>query len=328
MLSHKNLSSNALVLKELWGWTEDDVLLHALPIFHVHGLFVACHCVLAAGASMIFLPAFNPQSVMEKLPLATVMMGVPTFYTRLLADKNFTATQCETMRLFISGSAPLLEETHRQFALRTGHTILERYGMSETSMQVSNPLEGERRAGTVGFPLPGVNVRLVDGNNCAVAAGNIGSIQVKGPNVFEGYWKMPEKTAEEFTEDGYFITGDQGRMSSDGYISIVGRAKDMVITGGYNVYPKEVELVIDSIIGVSECAVFGVADKDFGEAVVAVIVSDGFSEPDPQSIINEAKTRLASYKIPKKIHFLDELPRNTMGKVQKKLLRDQFAESL
>ena len=328
MLSHKNLSSNALVLKELWGWTEDDVLLHALPIFHVHGLFVACHCVLAAGASMIFLPAFNPQSVMEKLPLATVMMGVPTFYTRLLADKNFTATQCETMRLFISGSAPLLEETHRQFALRTGHTILERYGMSETSMQVSNPLEGERRAGTVGFPLPGVDVRLVDRNNCAVAAGNIGSIQVKGPNVFEGYWKMPEKTAEEFTEDGYFITGDQGRMSSDGYISIVGRAKDMVITGGYNVYPKEVELVIDSIIGVSECAVFGVADKDFGEAVVAVIVSDGFSEPDPQSIINEAKTRLASYKIPKKIHFLDELPRNTMGKVQKKLLRDQFAESL
>lgn len=329
MLSHKNLSSNVRVLKQYWGWSQEDVLLHALPIFHVHGLFVACHCVLAAGASMIFLPAFNPRDVMDNLPYATVMMGVPTFYTRLLDDEFFGAGHCENMRLFISGSAPLLEETHKQFEQRTGHKILERYGMSETSMQTSNPLTGERRAGTVGFPLPGIDVRIVDQSYCPVVDGNIGSIQVKGPNVFQGYWKMPKKTAEEFTSDGYFITGDQGRISTDGYISIVGRAKDMVISGGYNVYPKEVELVIDGIEGVVECAVFGIADRDFGEAVVVAIVLDGNSGQvlNQESIIVEAKQQLASYKVPKKVHFVAELPRNTMGKVQKNVLRGQFSVS-
>ncbi|MEH6557077.1 MAG: malonyl-CoA synthase [Oceanicoccus sp.] len=328
MLSHKNLSSNALVLKQIWGWSDEDVLLHALPIFHVHGLFVACHCVLAAGASMIFLPAFNAKDVIGNLSAATVMMGVPTFYTRLLAEQAFGASHCENMRLFISGSAPLLEDTHQQFEQRTGHTILERYGMSETSMQTSNPLKGERRAGTVGFALPGIDVRIVDRNNHPVTGDNIGSIQVKGPNVFQGYWKMPEKTAEEFTPDGYFITGDQGKISADGYISIVGRAKDMVISGGYNVYPKEVELVIDSLKGIAECAVFGIADSDFGEAVVVAIVPDGDDGQvlDVESIIDETKLQLASYKVPKKVHFVEELPRNTMGKVQKNILREQFAK--
>lgn len=327
MLSHKNLSSNAQVLKQSWGWSEDDVLLHALPLFHVHGLFVACHCAMAAGASMILLPTFNPKEVMKNLPLATVMMGVPTFYTRLLDDETFTASHCHTMRLFISGSAPLLEQTHKQFEQRTGHKILERYGMSETSMQTSNPLEGDRRAGTVGLPLPGIDVRIVDQNNVAVVTGGIGSIQVKGPNVFQGYWEMPKKTAEEFTADGYFITGDQAKVSADGYISIVGRAKDMVISGGYNVYPKEVELVIDSIRGVAESAVFGVADRDFGEAVVAAIVIDGDSGQtlDKAAIIHAASEQLASYKLPKRVYLVAELPRNTMGKVQKTVLREQFA---
>lgn len=324
MLSHQNLSSNALVLKDIWGWSSKDVLLHVLPIFHVHGLFVACHCVLAAGASMVFLPEFHPAKVIEQLPGVTVMMGVPTFYTRLLANADFNRSQCDAMRLFISGSAPLLEETHYQFEQRTGHKILERYGMSETSMLVSNPLDGERRAGTVGFALPGVTVRIVDDNNQMVGIAEVGSIQVKGPNIFQGYWKMPEKTAQEFTEDGFFITGDQGQISADGYISIVGRAKDMVITGGYNVYPKEVELVLDAIAGVKESAVFGVADDDFGEAVNAAVVADGTVELQPEQLVAEAKQQLASYKVPKQVFICEELPRNTMGKVQKNILRQHY----
>ncbi|ARN76000.1 malonate--CoA ligase [Oceanicoccus sagamiensis] len=325
MLSHSNLAANALMLHDYWGWDQQDVLLHALPIFHVHGLFVACHCVLAAGASMIFLPSFKVEQVIEQLPRATVMMGVPTFYTRLLASEDFSAQPCHAMRLFISGSAPLLASTHQLFEQRTGHKILERYGMSETSMLISNPLHGERRAGTVGFALPGVDARIVDTNNKAVSEGVIGSIQVKGPNVFQGYWQMLEKTAEEFTDDGFFITGDQGLISEDGYISIVGRAKDMVISGGYNVYPKEVELVIDAIEGVKESAVFGVADADFGEAVSVAVVLDHTVALSPEQIAAEARETLAAYKVPKLVHFLDELPRNTMGKVQKNVLRQQFA---
>ncbi len=324
MLSHGNLAANALMLHDYWGWRQDDVLLHALPIFHVHGLFVACHCVLAAGASMIFMPSFNVNQIIEQLPNSTVMMGVPTFYTRLLASDIFSAEHCSAMRLFISGSAPLLATTHEQFEQRTGHRILERYGMSETSMLISNPLRGERRAGTVGFPLPGVTARVVDGNHQAVPQGEVGSIQVKGPNVFQGYWKLPEKTAQEFTEDGFFITGDQGVISEDGYMSIVGRAKDMVISGGYNVYPKEVELVIDAIDGVKESAVFGVADADFGEAVSVAVVLDN-AELTADQIIAAAKEKLAAYKVPKSVQFLSELPRNTMGKVQKNMLREQFS---
>lgn len=325
MLSHGNLSSNALMLSDYWGWTQQDVLLHALPIFHVHGLFVACHCVLAAGAAMIFLGGFNVQEVVPQLPRATVMMGVPTFYTRLLADNSWQQADCEGIRLFISGSAPLLATTHQQFEQRSGRKILERYGMTETGMLVSNPLQGERRAGTVGLPLPGVAVRVVDHAGQLVSAPEVGSIQVKGANIFKGYWQMPEKTAEEFTDDGYFITGDQGVISEDGYISIVGRAKDMVITGGYNVYPKEVELVIDKIDGVKESAVIGVADSDFGEAVTAVVVLEANHTLTAEVIITQAREQLAAYKVPKTIHFIDELPRNTMGKVQKAVLRERYA---
>lgn len=324
MLSHGNLSSNALVLSEYWGFSSNDVLLHVLPIFHVHGLFVACHCVMAAGASMIFQSSFDAEQVMAQLPKSTVMMGVPTYYTRLLANEGFGRDQCNNMRLFISGSAPLLAETHKAFEQRSGHRILERYGMSETSMQISNPLVGERRAGTVGLPLSGVDIRIVDQDNQAVAIGDIGSIQVKGPNVFRGYWNMPEKTAEEFTSDGYFITGDQGSISDDGYISIVGRAKDMVISGGYNVYPKEIELVLDRQDGVKESAVFGVPDTDFGEAVVAAVVCSGATVPSTEQIQTQMKQELASYKVPKRFHFVDELPRNTMGKVQKNALRERY----
>ena len=325
MLSHGNLSANALMLHDAWGWQQQDVLIHSLPIFHVHGLFVACHGVLAAGASMIFMPSFSVDEVITQLPNATVMMGVPTFYTRLLASDDFSAQHCAAMRLFISGSAPLLATTHEAFQQRTGHRILERYGMSETSMLISNPLEGERRAGTVGFPLPGIDVRLVDANTKSVAVGDVGSIQVKGPNVFQGYWQLPEKTAKEFTEDGFFITGDQGMISDDGYISIVGRAKDMVISGGYNVYPKEVELVIDAIDGVKESAVFGIPDADFGEAVTVAIVVEAGVSFDVETIIASSREKLAAYKAPRFVHFLDQLPRNTMGKVQKNSLREKFS---
>ncbi|WP_019531659.1 AMP-binding protein [Dasania marina] len=330
MLSHGNLAANAYTLKAMWGFTADDVLLHALPIFHVHGLFVACHCVLAAGASMQFLPSFDLDKVMAALPKATVMMGVPTFYTRLLAEQRFNAEQCRNIRVFISGSAPLLASTHQQFAERTGHKILERYGMTETGMLISNPLQGERRAGTIGWPLPEVLVRIVDEQQLPLASGEIGSIQVKGANVFKGYWRKPEKTAQEFTCDGYFITGDQGYCSDDGYISIVGRAKDMVISGGYNVYPKEVELVLDAIKGVKESAVIGLPHADLGEMVAAAVVMDAAADAalDETELIAQARKKLAAYKVPKKIFFVDALPRNTMAKVQKNSLREQFTHTV
>lgn len=324
MLSHGNLLANAMTLKSLWGFTADDVLLHALPLFHVHGLFVACHCVLAAGASMNFLPKPEVELLKRFLPQSTVMMGVPTFYTRLLNDETFGNHHCGQMRLFISGSAPLLESTHRAFEQRTGHRILERYGMSETGMLVSNPLHGERRAGTVGLPLPDVEVRIVDQQNQVMAPGEVGSIQVKGPNVFQGYWQMPEKTRQEFTADGFFITGDLGTASDDGYIAIVGRSKDLIISGGYNVYPKEVESVIDRLDGVKESAVIGVKDSDLGEKVAAVVVPDGSCEIDADKIQDAVREKLAAYKLPRTIVFVDELPRNTMGKVQKNILRDRY----
>lgn len=325
MLSHDNLLSNAKSLAETWRFTADDILLHALPIFHAHGLFVAVNVSLLVGGRMIFLPGFNVDKVVAHLPKATTMMGVPTFYTRLLADTRFTRDLTGHMRLFISGSAPLLAETHQAFEARTGHRILERYGMTETTMNSSNPYEGERRAGTVGLPLPGVTLRVVDAESGTVLApGETGSLEVRGPNVFKGYWRMPEKTAEEFRADGFFITGDIARIDEDGYITIVGREKDMVISGGYNVYPKEVESQIDALDGVVESAVIGAPHPDFGEAVVAVIVG-GDTPPSAEAVTDALQDNLAKFKCPKAIYFVDELPRNTMGKVQKNELRDRFA---
>ncbi|MCZ6852535.1 MAG: malonyl-CoA synthase [Gammaproteobacteria bacterium] len=325
MLSNVNLASNALTLIDYWGWQDDDVLLHALPIFHVHGLFVALHCAMLRGSAMIFLPGFDAQEIVRRLPSATVMMGVPTFYTRLLEQREFTAETCRNMRLFISGSAPLTEQTFVAWHERTGHLILERYGMSETSMNTSNPLDGERVAGTVGFALPGIEVRITNDVGTVVAAEEVGGIEVRGPNVFKGYWRMPEKTAEEIREDGFFITGDMGVMDSEGRVSIVGRAKDMVISGGYNVYPKEVEKLIDEMSGVVESAVIGVPHADFGEGVVAVIVpvGDDVSEPDVRSSL---EGRLARFKQPKIVINVESLPRNTMGKVQKNALREQYKD--
>lgn len=330
MLTHKNLASNALVLHQAWGFNKNDILLHALPIFHVHGLFVACHCVLVSGTKMHFLSKFDAKTIIAFLPKSTVFMGVPTFYTRLLEEPSFGAETCRNMRLFISGSAPLLEETFHAFKARTGHTILERYGLSETAMNTSNPLHGERLAGTVGLPLPGVTVRVVDDGNRELPAGEVGNIQLKGDNVFLGYWRMPEKTREEFTEDGFFKTGDLGKFGENGYVSIVGRSKDLVITGGYNVYPKEIELLIDKIKGVEESAVIGVPHKDFGEALTAVVVRDKKTTPEvtEEAIIAELKSLVANFKVPKKIYFIDQLPRNAMGKVQKNQLRDLFRSSL
>ncbi|WP_373078188.1 malonyl-CoA synthase [Zhongshania sp.] len=324
MLTHNNLLTNAQSLNEAWAFNEDDVLLHALPIFHVHGLFVALGCVLLSGASMRWLPGFNTDAVIELLPKCTVMMGVPTFYTRLLDSNKFDKAVVKNIRLFVSGSAPLLAETFNEFEQRTGHRILERYGMTETNMNTSNPLSGLRKAGTVGFALPGVDVRVVGESGEVLAPGEIGDLQVKGANVFKGYWKMPEKTAEDFTADGFFNTGDKGVISEDGYVSIVGRAKDLIITGGLNVYPKELELIIDDLPGVKESAVIGVPHKDFGEAIVAVIVADGATELSEEAIISAMKTSVANFKVPKKAVFLDELPRNTMGKVQKNVLRETF----
>jgi malonyl-CoA/methylmalonyl-CoA synthetase len=328
MLSHGNLASNALALVDLWGFSADDVLLHALPIFHVHGLFVAINCALMSGARMVYLPAFNPQQVIAHLPESTVMMGVPTYYTRLLASAAFDRQACANMRLFISGSAPLLEETFHEFETRSGHIILERYGMSETGMNTSNPLHGKRKAGTVGPPLPGVSVRVVDSNGQGLPNGETGNLQVKGPNVFSGYWRLPEKTAEDFTADGFFNTGDKAVIDADGYIAIVGRAKDMVICGGLNVYPKEIELLIDEFDGVLESAVIGVPHPDFGEAVVAVVVCEPGASIREQDIIASAKAQLANFKVPKAVVFLEELPRNTMGKVQKAALREQYRSVL
>jgi malonyl-CoA/methylmalonyl-CoA synthetase len=312
MLTHQNLLSNALTLREVWGFTADDVLLHALPIFHTHGLFVATNTVLAARASMIFLPKFDVGQVLDLLPNASVLMGVPTFYTRLLAEERLDRARTANVRLFISGSAPLLAETHRAFEARTGQRILERYGMTETNMNTSNPLVGERRAGTVGRPLPGVEVRLTGEN---------GMIEVKGPNVFKGYWNMPEKTKAEFTADGYFITGDLGRFDADGYLEIVGRAKDLIISGGLNVYPKEVEEALDALPGVTESAVIGVPHPDFGEGIVAVYTGSA----KPAELDGALAEHLAGFKRPKHYVRVAELPRNAMGKVQKAELRRQFA---
>ncbi len=326
MLTHRNLLRNTEALVEAWGFTEADRLLHALPIFHVHGLFVAIGCVLLSGGSMRWLPAYDAKQVIKYLPECTVLMGVPTYYTRLLAEDSFTADVAERVRLFVSGSAPLLEETFIEFEKRTGQRILERYGMTETNMNTSNPLHGLRKPGTVGPPLPGVEARVCDDEGNVLEIGETGNLQIRGPNVFVGYWKMPEKTAEDFTSDGYFNTGDKGTIDSDGYVSIVGRAKDVVITGGLNVYPKEVELFIDDLPGVKESAVIGVPHADFGEAVVAAVVLVEGSQLDESDIINAAKENLANFKVPKRVFFIDELPRNSMAKVQKIVLREQFKE--
>ncbi|MFN6995627.1 MAG: malonate--CoA ligase [Aquincola tertiaricarbonis] len=326
MLTHGNLLSNAQTLHAYWGWRADDVLIHALPIFHVHGLFVASHGALLAGARMIWFSKFDPQAVAARLPEATVFMGVPTLYVRLLAEPAVNRETCAGMRLFVAGSAPLLIETFNEWRNRTGHTIVERYGMSETAMLTSNPYhaqDGDRRGGTVGFPLPGVGLRVQDDQGQPLPTGEIGGIQVKGPNVFVGYWRMPEKTKEEFTADGWFKTGDVGLVDERGYVTIVGRSKDLVISGGYNVYPAEVEGVINELPGVSESAVVGVPHPDFGEAVVAVVVPRAGATVQPGEVIAALKQRIANFKVPKQVYVVPELPRNTMGKVQKNLLRDQ-----
>ncbi|QEL23095.1 malonyl-CoA synthase [Bosea sp. F3-2] len=327
MLSHDNLASNALALVDYWRFTKNDVLLHALPIFHTHGLFVATNVILLAGASMILLPKFDPEQVFKYLPQATSMMGVPTFYVRLLQDARLTKEATKHMRLFVSGSAPLLAETHREWSARTGHAILERYGMTETNMNTSNPYEGDRVAGTVGFPLPGVSARVTDPETGkALAADEIGMIEVKGPNVFKGYWRNPEKTKAEFRPDGFFITGDLGKIDTAGYVHIVGRGKDLIITGGYNVYPKEVETEIDEMPGVIESAVIGVPHPDFGEGVTAVVVAKPGADITAQAIARALEQRLAKFKQPKQVFVVAELPRNTMGKVQKNLLREQYKD--
>ncbi|MBN9443054.1 malonyl-CoA synthase [Bosea sp. (in: a-proteobacteria)] len=327
MLSHDNLSSNALTLVDYWRFGKDDVLLHALPIFHTHGLFVATNTILLAGASMILLPKFDPEQIFKYLPQATSMMGVPTFYVRLLQDARLNRETTKHMRLFVSGSAPLLAETHREWRERTGHAILERYGMTETNMNTSNPYDGDRVAGTVGFPLPGVSARVVDPETGkALAAEEIGMIEVKGPNVFKGYWRNPEKTAAEFRADGFFITGDLGKIDERGYVHIVGRGKDLIITGGYNVYPKEVETEIDGMDGVVESAVFGVPHADFGEGVTAAVVCKPGASITASAIAKALEDRLAKFKLPKQVFIVPELPRNTMGKVQKNLLRDQYKD--
>jgi malonyl-CoA/methylmalonyl-CoA synthetase len=325
MLTHRNLASNAQVLHRTWGFAPADVLVHMLPLFHVHGLFVASHCVLMNGTAMRFHARFDAKRAIADFARSTVFMGVPTFYTRLLAEAGLTRAACAGMRLFVSGSAPLLAETHVEFERRTGHRILERYGMTETGMLTSNPLEGERRAGSVGPALAGTRVRVVDDRDQPLPAGEIGHIQVQGDNVFAGYWRMPERNREEFTADGYFRTGDVGSLSQDGYLSIVGRSKDLIISGGYNVYPKEVELALDELPGVQESAVVGVPHPDFGEAVTAVVVArrEGARPTEPE-IIAALKKKLANFKVPKRVYVVDELPRNAMGKVQKNVLRDRY----
>ncbi len=328
MLSHRNLASNALHLIDIWGFSDDDVLLHALPIYHVHGLFVALHCALLSNATMHFLSGFDADKIIAYLPQSTVLMGVPTFYTRLLKHTGFTREVCHSMRLFISGSAPLLAETFTEFEQRTGHRILERYGMTETGMLVSNPLDGERVAGTVGFPLPEVETRIVDDNREILPPGEVGILEVKGPNVFQGYWQMPEKTAEEFREDGFFITGDLASRDDAGRITLVGRNKDMIISGGLNIYPIEIETCINEMPGVVESAVIGVPHEDFGEGVVAVIVSDREAGITEEQVYETLSGQIARFKQPKKTVFVEALPRNSMGKVQKNVLRDQYKDLL
>ena len=325
MLSHDNLLSNALTLADYWRFSADDVLLHALPIFHTHGLFVATNIMLRVGGSMIFLPRFDVEQMIAQLPRATSMMGVPTFYTRLLADERFDRELVAHMRLFVSGSAPMLPETHIQFEERTGQRILERYGMTETNMNTSNPYDGERRVGSVGFPLPGVDIRITDPESGAeLAAGETGMIEVRGPNVFLGYWRKPKKTALELRDNGFFISGDLGRIDEDGYVYIVGREKDLIISGGYNIYPKQIETEIDALDGVLESAVFGVAHADMGEAVAAAVVPMAGAELDPDGLIKALEPSLARFKLPRKVFIVDELPRNAMGKVQKNVLRERY----
>ena len=327
MLTHGNLLSNARTLCKVWRFEEHDVLVHALPIFHTHGLFVAINVCLVSRASMIFLPKIDPEQIMAVLRRATVLMGVPTFYTRLLQSPALSVESCASMRLFISGSAPLLAETHNEWREKTGHAILERYGMTETNMNTSNPYDGERVPGTVGFPLPGVDLRITDMSSGEELPRNeIGMIEVRGPNVFLGYWRMPEKTASEFREDGFFITGDVGIIDPAGYVHISGRSKDLVITGGYNVYPKEVETEINLLPGVVECAVFGVKHDDLGEGVTAMVVVQEGARLSEAEVLKHLEQRLAAYKRPKRIFFASELPRNTMGKVQKNLLRERHAD--
>jgi malonyl-CoA/methylmalonyl-CoA synthetase len=323
MLSHGNMLSNALVLKDYWGWKPGDVLIHALPIFHVHGLFVALHGALINGSKMIWCAKFDPKFVVRKMPEATVFMGVPTLYVRLLNEPALDHNAVRNMRLFVAGSAPLLIETFNEWQTRTGHTILERYGMSETAMLTSNPYKGERRGGTVGFALPGVTLRVQDDDGKSLGTDEIGGIQVKGPNVFKGYWRMPEKTKEEFTADGFFKTGDVGKIDARGYITIVGRSKDLIISGGYNVYPAEIEGYINDLPGVAESALVGVPHPDFGEVGVAVVIAKAGVSLKPEAIIAAMKSKLANFKIPKQCFVVAELPRNTMGKVQKNLLREQ-----
>ena len=323
MLSHGNMLSNALVLKDYWGWKPGDVLIHALPIFHVHGLFVALHGALLNGSKMIWCARFDPKLVVKKMPDATVFMGVPTLYVRLLNEPGMDKNTVRNMRLFVAGSAPLLIETFNEWQMRTGHTILERYGMSETAMLTSNPYTGERRGGTVGFALPGVSLRVQDDGGQSLAIDEIGGIQVKGPNVFKGYWRMPEKTKEEFTADGFFKTGDVGKIDARGYITIVGRSKDLIISGGYNVYPAEIEGYINDLPGVAESALVGVPHPDFGEVGVAVVIAKVGMTLQADEIIASLKSKLANFKIPKQCFVVAELPRNTMGKVQKNLLREQ-----
>lgn len=326
-LSHANLAANALTLQTAWGFTASDVLLHALPLFHAHGLFVASHCTLLSGSKMLFLSGFEASTVVASLPRATVFMGVPTYYTRLLAQPGLDRHRCAAMRLFISGSAPLPEGTFLAFQERTGHRILERYGLTETLMNSSNPLHGQRKPGSVGMALAGVFIRIVDDAGQRLGPGEVGEIQVKGPNVFCGYWRLPKRGREDFTDDGWFRTGDLGKWDTEGYLTIVGRRKDLIITGGYNVYPKEVESYIDRLPGVQESAVIGLADSDFGERVVAVVVP---TPADPEltadTLVATLKQSLANYKVPKAVFFVDELPRNAIGKVQKNVLRERFAE--
>mgnify|MGYP001602123493 FL=1 len=327
MITHGNLASNATTLHQAWGFRDGDVLLHALPIFHIHGLFVACHTALLNASTMLFPPKFDAGSVIAQLPRASVFMGVPTYYTRLLAEPAFGREACRNMRLFTCGSAPLLPQTFHEFEQRTGHTILERYGMTETGMNTSNPLDGARRPGTVGPPLPGVQVRIADSRDNDLPAGETGQLLVKGANVFKGYWRLPEKSTEEFTADGFFRSGDLARMGTDGYVAIVGRAKDLIISGGFNIYPKEIEGYLDNLDGVLESAVIGAPHPDFGETVIAVIVRkpEGATLTEA-GVIATLKSQIAGFKVPKRALFTDILPRNAMGKVQKNQLREQYAK--
>jgi len=325
MLTHANLLSNAQALKQLWQFTSDDVLLHALPLSHIHGLFIACNVMLLAGGTILFLPKFDLDQVFEMLPEATSMMGVPTFYDRLLNDARLTRDAAARIRVFISGSAPLRSETFDAFEQRTGHCILERYGMTETNITASNPYNGERRAGTVGLPVPGVELIITDPETGEpLAKGETGMIEVRGPGIFAGYWRMPEKTDAELRQNGFFITGDIGKLDANGYVHIVGRAKDLIISGGLNVYPEEIELLLDAQPGILESAVVGVSHLDFGEAVLGIVVPVPGVSPDLELISKTISASLANFKRPKKLVLMEELPRNAMGKVQKALLREKF----